>query len=337
MPDTTLATLGQIQTKVRRLTRSPSVAQITDVQLNDYINTFVLYDMPEHVRVDFLRTNLTFWTMPYVGEYTDNTIDATNPLFNLKNRYISFHTPVYIAGNQVLYSQSRQEFFNLYPQPAQIAQIAQGDGITAVYAGTLTNVPIMQNNVTFSSRDVNNIGLVLRDVPNLTAGGNMATTGLLFYPNDPAPQGTINYVTGAYLATFPNPPAAGVAVNAQTVAYVPTLPQSLLFYRDTFHVRPIPDQPYEVKLEAYIRPTELLAADQISELAEWWQYIAYGAAKKILEDRLDNESVQQIMPQFKEQELLIGRRTIMQQSNERTSTIFVPGNHYNSNKFGPYW
>lgn len=165
----------------------------------------------------------------------------------------------------------------------------------------------------------------------------MGTTGLLFYPNNPAPQGTINYVTGAYLITFPNPPAAGIAVNAQTVPYQPTMPQAILFYKDTFHIRPIPDQPYEVKIEAYIRPTELLALGQIPELAEWWQYIAYGAAKKIFEDRMDNESVQQIMSEFKEQELLIQRRTIMQQSNERTATIFEPGNSNITNRFGPYW
>jgi len=71
------------------------------------------------------------------------------------------------------------------------------------------------------------------------------------------------------------------------------------------------------------RPSELLASNQMPELAEWWQYIAYGAAKKIFEDRMDLESVQLIIPEFKKQEDLILRRTIKQYSNERSSTIYT--------------
>jgi len=53
------------------------------------------------------------------------------------------------------------------------------------------------------------------------------------------------------------------------------------------------------------------------EISEWWQYIAYGAAKKVFEDRMDLESVQLIEPEFREQETLVLRRTIVQQSNKR--------------------
>jgi hypothetical protein len=40
------STLGAIRTKVRRLTRSPNTAQITDNQIDEYVNTFILYDFP---------------------------------------------------------------------------------------------------------------------------------------------------------------------------------------------------------------------------------------------------------------------------------------------------
>jgi hypothetical protein len=337
MPDTTLSTLANIQTKVRRLTRSPSVSQITDAQLNDYINTFLLYDFPEHLRMGFMRTNLTFWTSPYVGEYTDNTVDVDSPLYNLKNQYISFHPPAYIAGYQAFLSESREQFYGIYPQVASISQIAQGDGVTVFYAGTLASHPILQNNVTFSSVDTANNGLVLRDIPNITVGGIMDTVGGLYVPNNPVVQGTINYVTGAYTFAFVNPPAVGVKINSQTLPYQPALPQAIMFYKDTFHVRPIPDQPYEIKIEAYIRPTELLAGGNIPELSEWWQYIAYGAAKKIFEDRMDLESVQQIMPEFKEQETLINRRTIDQQSDQRSATIYTENVGPTPGGFGSGW
>ena len=336
--DSTLSTLATIQTKVRRLTRSPSVSQITDAQLNDYINTFLLYDFPEHLRLQFFRTNLTFWTAPYVAEYTniDPAITIYNPLTNMKNKYISFHTPIYIAGYQGFFSQSPEQFYGIYPQVASIAQIAQGNGVTVNYIGTLPNIPILQNNVTFSSVDINNNGLVLNDIPNFVLGV-MQPTGLLYVPNNPVPQGTINYVTGAYNVTFPVAPKVGVKVNSQTLPYQPALPQAIMFYKDTFTLRPVPDQPYEVQIEAYIRPTELLSGTDQPELAEFWQYIAYGAAKKVFEDRMDLESVQLIMPEFKEQEILCLRRTIVQQSDERSATIYTENVGPTPGGFGSGW
>lgn len=43
--------LADIQAKIRRLTRSPSLQQLSDATLNNYIDTFILYDMPEHLRL----------------------------------------------------------------------------------------------------------------------------------------------------------------------------------------------------------------------------------------------------------------------------------------------
>jgi len=43
------STLETIKIKVRRLTRSPSEAQLSDADLNQYINTFLIYDLPEHL------------------------------------------------------------------------------------------------------------------------------------------------------------------------------------------------------------------------------------------------------------------------------------------------
>ena len=59
------------------------------------------------------------------------------------------------------------------------------------------------------------------------------------------------------------------------------------------------------------------------QLSQWWQYIAYGAAKKIFEDRMDTDSLQMIMPEYKNQERLVERRTIVNAASERTATIFT--------------
>ena len=88
----------------------------------------------------------------------------------------------------------------------------------------------------------------------------------------------------------------------------------------------------------YRRPTELLLVGQSPELEQWWQYIAYGASKKVFEDRMDMQSVQMIMPEFNKQERLVLRRTIVQQTNERVATIYTEQGDFNSddNSSGPF-
>lgn len=309
--------LSAIRTKIRRLTRSPSESQITNSQLDEYINTFVLYDFPEQLRLFNLKTTFTFYAQPFIDVYDTTTSDPNDPLYNFKNKYITVEPPLYIAGYLSLLSLSREQFFGIYPFVNDILSIGTaGDGVTQSFSGVLSNTPILQRSVLFSSVDVNGNGLSLVDIPI------SSTTGNLVVPNNTASLGTINYVTGAYSFTFPNPPAQGAAINSQTVPYVASIPQAALFYDGKFTLRPVPDQPYKITLDAYIRPTELLDSNQSPELQEWWQYIAYGAAKKIFEDRMDLDSVQLIMSEFKSQERLILRRTIVQQTSQRTATIY---------------
>lgn len=355
-PPTTM--LQTIQQKVRRLTRTPSQAQLSDDDLNQYINTFVVYDFPEHLRMFNLRTTFTFYANPFQDVYpTDitsylgtvpGTGVTTNPLYNFQNKYLSVHDPCYIAGYQSFYTQSREQFYSIYPLVNSIASIGPtGDGATVTFTGVINSqqailpssnfqqtVTLLQDNVLFSAVGTNGIGLSLVDVPITdTVTGNKLGIGNLYVPNalptapitisDLNPNNTINYVTGAFTITFPSAPAAGSTINSQTVPQIVSLPQSLLYYDNQFILRPVPDQPYAINVEAYIRPTALLQENQSPTLEEWWQYIAYGAAKKIFEDRMDMESVAMILPEYRKQETLCLRRTIVQYTNERTATIYT--------------
>jgi len=344
------STLTAIRTKVRRLTRSPSQQQLSDGQIDEYINTFVQYDFPEQLRLFSLRSTFEFVCSPYIDTYKTNTVSPTDPFYNFKNKYITLHDPVYIAGFSTFYSQSREQFFGIYPRVNNLRSIGTtGNGIKLNYSGTLATKPILQNQVLFSSIDTNNQGLSLIDVPVVDANGNPTVNGNLYVPGtEPASPptvilaaNTINYVTGVFTITFSNPPGTGKAIDSQTVPYVAARPSGLLFFENEITIRPVPDKPYRISLEAYLRPTELLATNQRPELEQWWQYISYGASKKVFEDRLDMESVQQIMPEFKEQEKLVLRRTIVQNTNERTATIYTEqtslglgyGNWWNNGPF----
>ena len=350
VPDVTYSTLGNIQKKVRRLTRSLSTNQLSDADLNNYINTSILYDFPEHLRLFNLRQTFTFYTQPYVDVYS--TTDVTNSvLYNFTNKYLTIHPPVYIAGFQALYSESRTQFFGIYPFLNSIASIGvTGDALTTQFTGVIntqqsnTNgidgqtICLLKNNVLFSSIDANNNGLAMIDQP-LT---NNNVVGNLYAPGSTLPSTTvqdpnnyINYLTGQFVVTFGAAPGAGQPINSQTVPQQPTLPQSVLFFDGQFTVRPVPDQSYAVQMEVYARPSELLQNTDIPLLAEWWQYISYLASKKIFEDRMDLESVQQIMPELKKQELLCLRRTIVEQTSQRASTIYTEQTGLSAGAYGP--
>ena len=320
------ATLNEIRIKVRRLTRSPSTSQITDAEINEYVNTFVLYDFPEQLRLFTFRTVLTFYLRPHVDVYATNTTDNQDPLFDFKDRFITIHDPIYIDGFQVGFTQDRTEFFSWYSFTSSIRQEATGDAVATVFTFTLTDIPVLQRHVLLTSIDINGIGMSIRDEPITDILGDLVNT------NTGAINGTINYVTGVVTnLTFPVAPRLSEPINSHTVPYVTSRSTAVLYYNNEFTVRPVPDQPYEIKMDAYIRPTALLEAGDEPALEQMWQYIAYGAAKKILEDRTDLETVQLLMPEFKQQERLVLRRTLVQYSNDRVATIYTSQTEFSSN------
>lgn len=326
-----MSTLADIRTKVRRLTRTPSTAQLSVVQLDDYINTFVLYDFPEHLRLFTLRETLTFYTIPFVDTYPTLAVPATDPLSNFANRYITIHPPVYIGGRLSTLYQDREGFFSRFPLNQTEETVGNGDGVVTAFAGTLnaTAIPFLPGTVTIGSVDANGNALTLRDVQTGPRVGN------LIIPDDATVvAGTINYVTGVFTFDFNlvgyAPPANGEDVIIAQRPYQEAWPHSILYFNNIFTLRPVPDKVYSVDVEMYLRPTELLTAGQSPELEQWWQYIAYGSAKKIFEDRMDMQSVQMIMAEFKQQERLVLRRTIVQQTNERVATIYTEQGDFNS-------
>ena len=343
------SSLNAIRTKVRRLTRSLTDSQLSTAQIDQYINTFVQYDFPEHLRLFNLRTLFNFYTIPGVDSYKEST-DPNSPLYQFQQRVLTVHQPVYVAGYQVQFSEDRTTFFGQYPIVNNISSLGvTGNGVTSQFNGVINsqqnnipgntnqNIKLLQNQVLFNSVGPNNSPLAMIDYPLNDAGiyniGNLYVPG--FAPTSTTiqdPNNYINYSTGQFVVTFKNSnnaitaPINGSTINSQVVPQQAAKPTSMLFFDGFFTLRPIPDHVYEVSMEVYIRPTELLNASQSPELQEWWQYIAYGAAKKVFEDRMDMESVQMIMTEFKKQETLILRRTIVQQTSQRTYTIYTENN-----------
>lgn len=347
------STLQAIQNKVRRLTRSPSTAQLTDADLQNYINTFIVYDFPEHLRTFNFRTQFTFYTNPFQDEYhtdEDSFAGATNNiLYDFQNKYLTVHPPFFVAGYQSFYSQSPEQFYGIYPKLNSIISTAfTGDGITTTFSGVVNtqqtilspnfqqNIALLQRQVLFESASSSFLGLALVDVPLVdpTTGNNFAQ-GNLYDPNSAAYQAAllspptaldltnyIDYSTGAYTITFPSAPGTDIPINSQVVPVGLSQPRAILFYANKFIIRPVPDQVYRVNFEVYQRPTQFLETSSEPQLKEYWQYIALGTSIKVLQDRMDMESVQMLIPEFRLQQNLCNRRTIVQYTNERTATIY---------------
>jgi hypothetical protein len=327
--------LQAIRDKVRRITRTPSPAQLTDAQIDEYINTFILYDLPEQLRLFSLRSTLTFYTQPNVDRYSTNTTVTTDPLYNFKNKYIAIHPPLFIAGVQSYYTQRRDVFYGNYPQFNSISDTTlRGTGGVGPFTGTLSARPVLQNNVVFTCLDTSSTGMVIVDYP---VSNTLGALGIPGQPQTlPSPYGQINYVTGAYTLVFPGNTLTSAIVYSETIPYQAGKPYSVLFYDETFTIRPVPDNVYAVQMDVDLQPTELINAADEPNLQQQWQYIALGSSKKIFEDRLDYESVQLIMPTMKEQEEFCLRSTLTQKTNERTVTIYTIGKQYSSSQLG-FW
>lgn len=136
---------------------------------------------------------------------------------------------------------------------------------------------------------------------------------------------TINYFTGQVNVTFPSPIPAGVNINAQCFLFQCGLPRGLLFWNNTLVLRSPPDQQYLVELDAYLTPAAFFNTGQAIQFAYMCEYIARGAARKLLSDTGDIEQFQFYEPLFREQEILVWKRSQRQFTSSRTQTIYSQG------------
>lgn len=351
-------TLTDIINKVRRITGRPSPSQLSNNDIISYINTFYIYDMPEHLRLESLRSTWQFTTSANLDVYDFPT-----------NLYLTTAAPIYIAGYQSYMTQSRENFYRLYPNLDFLQQLTTGNGGTGPYTGQCSQTPIIrgfQGNPpgAYSATVISSVphansqvqfttyNVIVSGQDSLGVTHTLVDDGLgnLVDVKDPANpmanpptyaviRGNINYVTGVVSINstgFTGAIATGNPINIQYTPYVASRPQAAVFYQDQIILRPIPDQAYIVSIEAYEYPSSFLSNNNSAtpQLNEWWQLLAYGAADKIFADNGDFENLQKFRPLMEEQMNLVQRRTIVQQTSERTSTIYTEQTQFPQYPFG---
>lgn len=147
---------------------------------------------------------------------------------------------------------------------------------------------------------------------------------------------TVNYITGVVNVTLPTTPLAGSNIQAQCYFFQSGIPRAILFYNNVIKVRPPPNIPYLIELGAYLTPAAFLRTTQAIQFAYMSEYIARGAARKMLSDTGDWEQFVTYEPLFKEQEILVWKRSQRIFTSQRTGTIFseLQGNQSNLNSAG---
>ncbi len=138
---------------------------------------------------------------------------------------------------------------------------------------------------------------------------------------------TINYQTGQITGlTFADPIPAGTPITIQYNPKTLSIPLSIMFFQNQFTLAPVPDKGYTVELTCYRQPIQaLLAQTQTGnpELSEWWEILAVGAAKKIIENRIDDDGVAFIDKMLRERYDIIETRTHAQIGQQRIQTIYT--------------
>lgn len=345
-----IATLNDIITKVRKLTGSGTTNQLTDAQIIDYIDSFYLYDFPAQFRSLKLKDRYTFNTQYGIDTYPFDS-----------EHYTTVEMPCYVAKREVKLFQDIWSFYGVWFNWQFQETLTSGNGTNGTgiggYSGLTTANPLIRstrNNPRVQTNTVPTTNFLTnpQDTPfpqtnfgcvqNLLITANVSYGNTLIVTDDGAGNligdctaGTINYFTGLVSGLIFN--QAVPSGNAITIEYNPTnpqglaIPQAVLFFQNQFTLRPVPDKGYTVELVAYRLPSQvLLGTDNPNsinysgtpEQLEWWETLAFGAAKKIYEDRLDPDGVSLMDRSLMERYALNETRTYAQLGKQSMNTMF---------------
>lgn len=335
-----IATLGDIIIKVRKLTGTGNSLQLTDNNIIDYINSFYLFDFPAEFRSLQLKNTFTINTIQNLDTYP----------FDFEH-YEGLEAPAYVDKRLVPIYESPWPFYGLFFNWQNREVLDTGDGTAGAYSGTAQDIPIIAsvNNNPATDTQIPNTSSFPSGYPssftepnigrvqNILISANTATSSLHVTDDgngnligDVVAGGTINYLTGVvanltFSAAIPSGNAINIAYNPSN----PAIPQAVLFWQNQITLRPVPDRAYTVEITAYRRPSQALLGSGttvdttgVPEALEWWETIAAGASKKIFEDRQDTDGIAMMDKMLFERYALNETRTYAQLGKQRIGTIF---------------
>lgn len=269
-----------------------------------------------------------------------------NSFWNLWPNYLQYLNPSAIGdGSAGPYTINLQDFPAIPGHLDMTGVIATGNTSDPVFSTTIpTDIPYSSfyPGVSFTATDETGNNMTVQDSGVfLSTGTTSQLYGLLMTQNTSATGyaspnpfnyqvynsytttlNVVDYANGVAYVTFPNPVPDQTPINAQSLFFQPGLPRGILYYNNEITIRPPPDISYNVSMTAYLTPAAFMSSGQAVQFAYMAEYIARGAARKILADTGDTEQFAFYEPLFREQEMLVWKRSQRQFTANRTGTIF---------------
>lgn len=336
---------SDVETWIRRILKSSNTQSIDSKTIADYVNRFYTYDVPARLQLFEMKSQYIFQAKPYIYQYQ----------FPYQN-YQLIKPPVFCDGIQMGYFQMNEQFYQIFPEQPLNQIPFQGDGSTGPYTTVTDSFPILrgfkndlpyqsfvntpplggvvalpvvfnqtlQPNVFITTFDSSgNYMLIVDDgLGNLYQTDSSFQNGPSGPPSLPILAGTVNYLTGICTFTFNNTVLATTDIQVQTIPFVPGTPRFCLFFNNCIKLFPVPRQSHTIKMDCFVTPAQFLSTTSAVPFAYMAEYLARGAARKIMADTTDADQLSFYEPFFQEQEVLVLRRTERQNATQRTPTIF---------------
>lgn len=285
--------LSDIRRKVRQVTGRLSSNELSNNQIDTYINNYYQFTFPAEVKLEREHTYYTFLTTPL------------QQLYDYPDGYTNFEPPVYVNLQPLLFYQDPTVYFQENPEQINMQTPWTGDGNEVGFSFTVQFPYILPESV-----------IVTDNTETFTDNGSGVLTG------DLGGTGTVNYTTGAIAVSFNTAPDDGQVIYVTFEQFQPGMPNAVLLYNNQFRFYPVPDTVYRVQVKAYAIPSALTLATDTPTLEEWGECIAYGASRDICIDFGEADRYAEITQLYKEQVSYILTRTVQTLMNERARPMY---------------
>lgn len=302
-------TLADIRTKVRQVTGRYSVFELSNDQLDNYINNYFQFTFPAELKLERFHS---------IYELETLSNQATYPY---PAGFINFEPPALIDRAELIWYQDPISFAEQNPYTINKVTIGIGDGATLGFSGGSQFTPVLAGSIYVSDGvEVFTNTSTTWTTSNITLTGSLGGTG------------TANLSDGTVSVTFNTAPADGVNVVFSYINFVAGRPTAVLLYNNQFEFYPVPDQTYQFETKAYSDTLVITASGTTQTLfvngtdaplyQQWGPCIAYGAARDIHSDYGEMDAYAEVTTLYREQQAYALRRTNQNLLNERAAPHF---------------
>lgn len=279
--------LGEIRKLTRQVSGQLSAIQLPNDDLDFNINSYYQWDLPRELKTEELYTQYTFPTIPNVAVY-----DLPG---NFANGLAFTHTEpaIFIDGQAIFYTQDTNIFYRRTPILFATELMGTGDGLQTVFPYTVQFPPIVPN----QPASVN--GVI--QVNGIVQGQTFSDDGLGNLIGSLGDTGTVVYATGALTFTYTIPPPVNSSIFVTYHFNQVGRPTTCLFYARQFTLQPCPDNVYQVRIDAYLQPQELVNTTDVPIKNEWGEIIGIGAALKIVRNFGQMDKYQEILTYYRKE------------------------------------